>query len=120
MLRFLTGMDEHGQKIQEKAQEAGMEPQAYVNEIAEAAKKVWALMDISYDDFIQTTEERHTKTVEKIFQTFLDNGDIYKGEYEGWYCTPCESFFTESAISRWQLSGLWSTCSKSKRRIIFL
>ncbi len=97
-VRFLTGMDEHGQKIQEKAQEAGMEPQAYVNEIAAAAKKVWALMDISYDDFIQTTEERHKKTVEKIFQTFLDNGDIYKGEYEGWYCTPCESFFTETQL----------------------
>ncbi|MEK5205415.1 methionine--tRNA ligase [Psychrobacillus sp. FSL H8-0510] len=97
-VRFLTGMDEHGQKIQEKAQEAGKEPQIYVNEIAEAAKKVWALMDISYDDFIQTTEERHTKVVEKIFQKFLDNGDIYKGEYEGWYCTPCESFFTETQL----------------------
>ena len=97
-VRFLTGMDEHGQKIQEKAQEAGKEPQIYVNEIAEAAKKVWALMDISYDDFIQTTEERHTKIVEKIFQRFLDNGDIYKGEYEGWYCTPCESFFTETQL----------------------
>ncbi|TQR18211.1 methionine--tRNA ligase [Psychrobacillus vulpis] len=98
-VRFLTGMDEHGQKIQEKAQEAGMEPQVYVNEIAEAAKKVWALMDISYDDFIQTTEERHKAGVEKIFQTFLDNGDIYKGEYEGWYCTPCESFFTETQLN---------------------
>ena len=97
-VRFLTGMDEHGQKIQEKAQEAGMEPQAYVDEIALAAKKTWATMDISYDDFIQTTESRHTKTVEKIFQTFLDNGDIYKGEYEGSYCTPCESFFTETQL----------------------
>ncbi len=97
-VRFLTGMDEHGQKIQEKAQEAGMEPQAYVNEIAAAAKKVWALMDISYDDFIQTTEDRHKRTVEKIFRKFLDNGDIYKGEYEGWYCTPCESFFTETQL----------------------
>ncbi|MER2261665.1 MAG: methionine--tRNA ligase [Psychrobacillus sp.] len=97
-VRFLTGMDEHGQKIQEKAQEAGMEPQAYVDEIALAAKKTWATMDISYDDFIQTTESRHTKAVEKIFQTFLDNGDIYKGEYEGSYCTPCESFFTETQL----------------------
>ncbi|WP_088008409.1 methionine--tRNA ligase [Indiicoccus explosivorum] len=97
-VRFLTGMDEHGQKIQEKAEEAGMEPQAYVDEIAEAAKKVWATMDITYDDFIQTTEERHKKAVEKIFQKFLDNGDIYKGEYEGWYCTPCESFYTESQL----------------------
>ncbi|WP_373877069.1 methionine--tRNA ligase [Lysinibacillus piscis] len=97
-VRFLTGMDEHGQKIQEKAAEAGKHPQEYVNEIADAAKKLWAMMDISYDDFIQTTEERHTETVEKIFQKFLDNGDIYKGEYEGWYCTPCESFFTETQL----------------------
>ncbi len=97
-VRFLTGMDEHGQKIEEKAQEAGKAPQAYVDEMAEAAKKVWEVMDISYDDFIRTTEERHKKSVEKIFQTFLDNGDIYKGEYEGWYCTPCESFYTEGQL----------------------
>ncbi|OCX60027.1 methionine--tRNA ligase [Lysinibacillus sp. AR18-8] len=97
-VRFLTGMDEHGQKIQEKAAEAGKYPQDYVNEIAGAAKKLWGLMDISYDDFIQTTQDRHTKAVEKIFQKFLDNGDIYKGEYEGWYCTPCESFFTETQL----------------------
>lgn len=97
-VRFLTGMDEHGQKIQEKAAEAGKHPQEYVNEIAESAKKLWSLMDISYDDFIQTTQERHTKSVEKIFQKFLDNGDIYKGEYEGWYCTPCESFYTETQL----------------------
>ncbi|MBD8028494.1 methionine--tRNA ligase [Ureibacillus sp. Re31] len=97
-VRFLTGMDEHGQKIQEKASEAGKHPQEYVNEIADAAKKLWSLMDISYNDFIQTTQERHTKSVEKIFQKFLDNGDIYKGEYEGWYCTPCESFYTETQL----------------------
>ncbi|RHW31760.1 methionine--tRNA ligase [Lysinibacillus yapensis] len=97
-VRFLTGMDEHGQKIQEKAQEAGKHPQEYVNEIAASAKKLWSLMDISYDDFIQTTQERHVKGVEKIFQQFLDNGDIYKGEYEGWYCTPCESFYTEKQL----------------------
>ncbi len=97
-VRLLTGMDEHGQKIQEKAAEVGKHPQDYVNEIADAAKKLWSLMDISYDDFIQTTQERHTKSVEKIFQKFLDNGDIYKGEYEGWYCTPCESFYTETQL----------------------
>ncbi|MFC4410271.1 methionine--tRNA ligase [Chungangia koreensis] len=97
-VRFLTGMDEHGQKIQEKADEAKMEPQAYVDEMAEAAKKVWALMDISYDDFIRTTQPRHTEAVQKIFQKFLDSGDIYKGEYEGWYCTPCESFYTETQL----------------------
>ncbi|MGB2993521.1 MAG: methionine--tRNA ligase [Paenisporosarcina sp.] len=97
-VHFLTGMDEHGQKIQEKAQEAGKDPQSYVDEIAEASKKVWELMDISYDDFIRTTEQRHKEGVEKIFQLFLENGDIYKGEYEGWYCTPCESYFTESQL----------------------
>ncbi|MGX9132845.1 methionine--tRNA ligase [Rummeliibacillus sp. JY-2-4R] len=97
-VRFQTGMDEHGQKIQEKAEEANKHPKEYVDEIAAAAKKLWKLMDISYDDFIQTTEERHTKAVEKIFKKFLDNGDIYKGEYEGWYCTPCESFFTDTQL----------------------
>ncbi|SDO28684.1 methionyl-tRNA synthetase [Psychrobacillus sp. OK028] len=112
-VRFLTGMDEHGQKIQEKAQEAGKEPQIYVNEIAEAAKKVWALMDISYDDFIQTTEERHTTIVEKIFQKFLDNGDIYKGEYEGWYCTPCESFFTETQL----IEGNCPDCGRPVQKV---
>lgn len=97
-VRFLTGMDEHGQKIQEKAAEVGKHPQQYVNEIAEGAKELWKLMDISYDDFIQTTEERHKQSVEKIFKHFLDNGDIYKGQYEGWYCTPCESFYTETQL----------------------
>ncbi len=97
-VRFLTGMDEHGQKIQEKAAESGKHPQEYVNEIADAAKKLWSLMDISFDDFIQTTEKRHTASVEKIFQKFLDNGDIYKGEYEGLYCVPCESYYTETQL----------------------
>lgn len=97
-VRFQTGMDEHGQKIQEKAAEAGKEPKLYVDEIAQAAKELWTLMDISYDDFVQTTEKRHTETVERIFQKFLDNGDIYKGEYEGSYCVPCESYFTETQL----------------------
>ena len=97
-VRFLTGMDEHGQKIQEKAQESEKHPQQYVNEIADAAKKLWSLMDISFDDFIQTTEKRHTASVEKIFQKFLDNGDIYKGEYAGLYCVPCESYYTETQL----------------------
>ena len=94
-VRFLTGMDEHGQKIQEKAQEAGKEPQAYVDEIADAAKKLWEMMDITNDDFIRTTEKRHEEMVEKIFAKFMENGDIYKGHYEGLYCTPCESYYTE-------------------------
>ncbi len=97
-VRFLTGMDEHGQKIQEKAQESGKHPQEYVNEIADAAKKLWSLMDISYDDFIQTTQDRHKKSVERIFTRFLENGDIYKGEYEGLYCVPCESYYTETQL----------------------
>ena len=77
-------------------------------------------MDISYDDFIRTTEERHKVIVEKIFKTFLDNGDIYKGEYEGWYCLPCETYFTEGAARKWQLSGLWTPGQKSEGRIILL
>ena len=97
-VRFLTGMDEHGQKIEEKAKEAGKAPQEFVDDMALAAKQVWAAMDITYDDFIRTTEKRHKEGVERIFKTFLDNGDIYKGEYEGWYCTPCESFFTENQL----------------------
>ena len=112
-VRFLTGMDEHGQKIQEKAQEAGKNPQDYVDEIAEASKKVWELMDISYDDFIRTTEQRHKEGVEKIFQMFLDNGDIYKGEYEGWYCTPCESFYTESQLE----NGNCPDCGRSVNKV---
>ncbi|KGR76558.1 methionine--tRNA ligase [Ureibacillus manganicus] len=112
-VRFLTGMDEHGQKIQEKANEAGKHPQEYVNEIAEAAKKLWAQMDISYDDFIQTTEERHVKSVEVIFQKFLDNGDIYKGEYEGWYCTPCESFYTETQLD----NGNCPDCGRAVHKV---
>ena len=76
-------------------------------------------MDISYDDFIQTTEDRHKKSVEKIFQKFLDNGDIYKGEYEGWYCTPCESFYTETQLVGWKLPRLWSSSSKVKEESYF-
>ena len=97
-VRFLTGMDEHGQKIQEKAQEAGKDPQTYVDEIADAAKKLWEMMDITNDDFIRTTEKRHEEIVEKIFAKFMENGDIYKGHYEGLYCTPCESYYTETQL----------------------
>lgn len=112
-VRFLTGMDEHGQKIQEKAKEANMHPQDYVNEIAAGAKKLWALMDISYDDFIQTTETRHTDAVEKIFQKFLDNGDIYKGEYEGLYCVPCESYYTETQL----VDGKCPDCNRDVQKV---
>ncbi|WP_332844049.1 methionine--tRNA ligase [Solibacillus palustris] len=112
-VRFLTGMDEHGQKIQEKAQETGMHPQDYVNEIAEGAKKLWATMDISYNDFIQTTQKRHIDVVEKIFQKFLDNGDIYKGEYEGLYCVPCESYYTETQL----VDGKCPDCGREVRKV---
>lgn len=97
-VHFLTGMDEHGQKIQEKAEEEGLPPQEYVDRIADVAITLWKMMDISYDDLIRTTEMRHKVTVEKIFKKFLDNGDIYKGEYEGWKCVPCESYFTEAQL----------------------
>ena len=92
---FLTGTDEHGQKIERKAEAAGVTPQEYVDHIVEGIKKLWKLMDIEYDDFIRTTDERHVKSVQKIFKKLHDQGDIYKSEYEGWYCTPCESFWTE-------------------------
>ena len=92
---FLTGTDEHGQKIERKAEAAGVTPQEYVDHIVDGIKKLWKLMDIEYDDFIRTTDERHVKSVQKIFKKLHDQGDIYKSEYEGWYCTPCESFWTE-------------------------
>lgn len=95
---FLTGTDEHGQKIQTKAIEKGVTPQEYVDEIVAGIKDLWATMEISYDDFIRTTEERHMSRVQKIWQRMYEKGDIYKGSYEGLYCTPCESFWTESQL----------------------
>ncbi len=95
---FQTGTDEHGQKIQEKAEAAGVTPQAYVDTIAEEIKGIWDLVDTSYDRFIRTTDDDHCKQVAKMFKKFYDQGDIYKGHYEGMYCTPCESFWTESQL----------------------
>ena len=95
-VRFLTGTDEHGQKIQRKAEAEGVTPKEYVDKIVENAKELWKSLDISYDDFIRTTDERHVKTVQKIFKKLYDHGDIYKSEYEGLYCTPCESFWTQT------------------------
>lgn len=95
---MLTGSDEHGQKIQEKAKQAGKTPKEYVDEMAKVAKNLWAKMEIQYDDYLQTTEERHEKIAQKIFDRFMEQGDIYKGEYEGWYCVPCESYFTETQL----------------------
>ena len=97
-VRFLTGTDEHGQKIQTIANEKGISPQQYVDEVVEGIKKLWETMEISYDDFIRTTEKRHTEKVQKIFMELYEKGDIYKGEYEGWYCTPCESFWTDNQL----------------------
>lgn len=95
---FLTGTDEHGQKIQRVAEEKGVTPKAYVDEIVAGIKELWSLMDISYDKFIRTTDDYHEKTVQKIFKALYDKGDIYKSSYEGWYCTPCESFWTETQL----------------------
>ncbi|MEG1570350.1 MAG: methionine--tRNA ligase [Clostridia bacterium] len=92
---FLTGTDEHGQKIERKALAKGVTPQAYVDEIVRGIKELWKLMNVDYDDFIRTSDERHVKGVQRIFRKLYEQGDIYKGSYEGWYCTPCESFFTE-------------------------
>ena len=95
---FLTGTDEHGQKIERKALENGVTPKAYVDRIVEGIQALWKKLEISYDDFIRTTEERHKKAVQRIFAKFVEQGDIYLGEYEGWYCTPCESFFLERQL----------------------
>lgn len=97
-VRFQTGTDEHGLKIEEKAKAAGIKPQEYVDGIASEIKSIWDLMNTSYDKFIRTTDEYHEKQVQKIFKKLYDQGDIYLGHYEGWYCTDCESFFTESQL----------------------
>ncbi|MBR3135506.1 MAG: methionine--tRNA ligase [Clostridia bacterium] len=95
---FQTGTDEHGQKIEEKAQKAGVEPQAYVDRVAGDIRSIWDLMNTSYDKFIRTTDKDHEQKVQRIFKKLYDQGDIYKGAYEGMYCTPCESFFTASQL----------------------
>ena len=95
---FQTGTDEHGQKIQEKAEAVGVTPKAYVDEVAGIVKNIWDLVDSSYDSFVRTTDDDHEACVKKIFKKLYDKGDIYKGAYEGMYCTPCESFWTESQL----------------------
>ncbi|HJV30963.1 MAG TPA: methionine--tRNA ligase, partial [Bacillales bacterium] len=95
---YLTGTDEHGQKIQRKAEEKGITPQQYVDEIVAGIQDLWKKLDISYDDFIRTTQDRHKQIVEKIFARLLEQGDIYLDQYEGWYCTPCESFYTDRQL----------------------
>ena len=95
---FQTGTDEHGQKIQEKAEKAGISPKEYVDQVSGEVKRIWDLVNSSYDNFVRTTDEDHEKCVKKIFKKLYDQGDIYKGSYEGLYCTPCESFWTESQL----------------------
>ncbi len=97
-VKFLTGTDEHGQKIEDVAKEHGVDPKEYVDKIVDSIKKLWKTMDISYDIFIRTTDDYHERRVQQIFQTLYDKGDIYKSEYKGWYCTPCESFWTETQL----------------------
>lgn len=110
---YLTGTDEHGQKIQEKAEEKGVSPQSYVDEIVSGIQDLWKKLDISYDDFIRTTEDRHKKVVQKIFAKLLEQGDIYLGEYEGWYCTPCESYYTEHQL----VNGNCPDCGRPVKRV---
>lgn len=95
---FQTGTDEHGEKIQLKAEEKGITPKEFVDQIAKEIKEIWDIMDTTYDRFVRTTDEKHEKQVQKIFKKLYEQGDIYKGKYEGLYCTPCESFFTESQL----------------------
>ena len=95
---FQTGTDEHGQKIQEKAEAAGISPKEFVDQVSGEVKRIWDLVNSSYDNFVRTTDEDHEKCVKKIFKKLYDQGDIYKGSYEGMYCTPCESFWTESQL----------------------
>ncbi len=97
-VRFQTGTDEHGQKIEEKAKAAGVTPQTFVDEVAAEIRRIWDLMNTSYDKFIRTTDKDHEVQIQKVFKKLYDQGDIYKGYYEGMYCTPCESFFTESQL----------------------
>ncbi len=102
-VQFLTGTDEHGEKIQKAAEAKGMTPKAYVDDIVRDIKEIWKSMDISYDIFIRTTDDHHVKAVQGIFQRLYDQGDIYKSEYEGWYCTPCESFWTDTQLKEGNL-----------------
>ena len=111
---FQTGTDEHGQKIEKKAQEKGVSPIEYVNPIIENAKDLWKQLGISYDYFIRTTDEQHVKSVQKIFKKMYDNGDIYKGKYKGLYCTPCESFWTESQLDE---NGMCPDCHREVHEV---
>ncbi|MCQ4636173.1 methionine--tRNA ligase [Anaerovorax odorimutans] len=118
-VRFLTGTDEHGQKIQTIAKEQGVSPQEYVDKIVDGIKDLWKTMEISNDDFIRTTEPRHVERVQKIFTQLYEKGDIYKGEYEGMYCTPCESFWTESQLVDGKCPDCGRPVEKAKEEAYF-
>ena len=118
-VRFQTGSDEHGQKIELKAAEAGITPKQFVDNVAGEIKSIWDLMNTSYDKFIRTTDEDHEKQVQKIFKKLYDQGDIYKGEYEGMYCTPCESFFTVSQLVDGKCPDCGRECQPAKEEAYF-
>ena len=114
-----TGTDEHGQKIEEKAKNAGKSPKEYVDEVSSEIKRLWDLVGVSYDKFIRTTDKDHEKQVQKIFKKLYDQGDIYKGSYEGWYCTPCESFWTESQLKDGKCPDCGREVKKAKEEAYF-
>lgn len=116
---FQTGTDEHGEKIQIKALEAGKTPQQFVDEVAGEIKRIWDIMNTSYDKFVRTTDEEHVKKIQKIFKKLYDQGDIYKGQYEGWYCTPDESFFTESQLVDGKCPDCGREVKKAKEEAYF-
>ena len=116
---MLTGADEHGQKIETKAKEMNETPQEYVDRMAQMSKELWKKMDIQYDDFIRTTEERHEKIVQKIFDKFMEQGDIYKGYYEGLYCVPCETYFTETQLNNGKCPDCGREVVKMKEEAYF-
>ena len=118
-VRFQTGTDEHGQKIELKAQAAGITPKQYVDNVAGEIKRIWDLMDTSYDKFIRTTDDYHEKQVQKIFKKLYDKGDIYKGHYEGMYCTPCEYFWTESQLIDGKCPDCGRECKPAKEEAYF-
>ncbi len=116
---FLTGTDEHGQKIQEIAEQAGVTPKAYVDGIAGQIREIADMLNVSYDKFIRTTDGYHVKAVQQIFKTLYDQGDIYKGEYEGWYCTPCESFWTQTQLVDGKCPDCGREVKKTKEEAYF-
>ncbi len=119
-VRFQTGTDEHGQKIELKAEEAGITPKEFVDNVSSEIKRIWDLMNTSYDRFIRTTDEEHEKQVQKIFKKLYEQGDIYKGHYEGMYCTPCESFFTPSQLVDGKCPDCGRECQPAKEEAYFL